>query len=228
MLRSRQEPHHPPAAVVQRQIHRTRSVNALHGVDLDAILRNPRSSGLRRLVSLCEGSSRTHLQFDTYSAGRNEAGETRVFVTDNNGRTRDLSDTERIDWRAVDKNSPVTIRVKINSGRVVGRAQDVETLLHELAVHAVEFVPLIQRMRVSHKNAIRGIWTRVMHDAGDAMWESQHQRLGEGFNRDLSAEMGGMSRHLERQGMDREHLDQEYWMDMLNHHPYAPHYQGGP
>lgn len=215
-----------PGQPVQRRITRTRSVDTLYGIDLDAILQNPRSARLAELINMCTTSSNTHLLIDTY-VGASSSGKTEVFVRGYDGRSYNLMRSEEVNWAAVDKDSPITIKVSMNSGHVAGRAADVETLLHELVVHAIEFVPVIRRMRGARNNEVRGIWIRTMGANGETAWNSHHQRLGEGFNRALTAEVSGMSRHLERQGLPPIYLNDEHWMDMLNHHEYAPHYEGG-
>jgi hypothetical protein len=229
-LLSERSAHDQLMTPVQRTITRTGSADTLHGLDIDAMLSNPRSGQLRSLIELCSNLD-THLVFDVYTASQEEAGWTQIFVRGNNGRNYDLSYPDSVDWTMVDKECPITIKISMNSSRVSGKAQDVETLLHEVTVHAVEYVPLIKRMRDAHKSAIRGIWTHVMGDDGAGRSDREHQRLGEGFNRALSAEMDGMSRYLERSGrsgLSREYLDQEHWADMYSHHDYAPHYQGEP
>jgi hypothetical protein len=211
----------PPPAV-QRQIRVTGSANVVYGVDIDAIRENAKSQKLRDLFFLCANSANTHLLVDTYTGPRSSAGFTDALVKDSYGRSYELEYPGDVDWAAIDSQSEITIRVGLNSARVAGRAENIETILHELVVHAAEYVPFIKRMREAHKNAIRGIWWNA---ADSASGELQHQRLGEGFNRALSADIGALAGQLHGEGLG-PYLDAELSSDVRHHNPFAPHYQG--
>jgi hypothetical protein len=204
--------------MVQRQIKITGSANVLHGLEINSILERPTSHKLAQLISLCSGNNGTNLVFDTYTGSREISGMTEIAVIGTSGRTYDLDFPDSVDWSEVDKDSTIVIKIIMNAARISGKAADVQTLLHELTVHAVAYAPFILRMRSAHKSAIRGIWEGASLPGASSDVSAQHRRLGVGSNRTLSAEIDAMGKRLEAQGLASHYLDVEHVNDMIHHY----------
>ena len=197
---------------LQRDLIVEGSLAQTHGLLLDHLAKAPNA---RRLFEYCKSQRKTTVRFRGRFDTRSEFGETMCHVTDNNGRVHDIDQPDTVDWNAVHQKSPIEITIFINVGFVFGQGEDAETLLHEIDVHALDYLQFIEQMRAApDRRAIKGIWGRAAR--GTSSGERQHRRLAAGRQRRLTQDIGHVGQQI---GLGQE-LEAAYKTDVEEHSDY--------
>jgi hypothetical protein len=179
--------------MLQRRVDIEGTLKTSHGVVLDQITKSAPTAG--KLIAYCEESAITHLHFRAYQPAKDEFGETLCEVTGTDGRVYDLDAPANVDWDVVERDSPITITIRINNAHMFGQGEDVQTLLHELDVHAVAYLQFIEATRnAPSKRSIPGIWLAAI--AGSSSGARQHRRLGAGRQRGLSKDVAAVGKAI--------------------------------
>ena len=198
--------------MLQRDLIIDRSLAQTHGLLIDHIAKAPNA---RKLFEYCKSRRDTTVRFRGRFDTRDEFGETMCHVTDNDGYVHDIDRPGTVDWNAVDQESPIEITVFINIGFVFGQAEDAETLLHEIDVHALDYLQFIQQMRTApDARAIRRIWEGAAR--GTSSGDRQHRRLAAGRQRRLTQDIRHVGQEI---GLGPE-LEAAYKMDVDEHSGY--------
>jgi len=176
--------------MLQRSVDIEGTLKSSHG---DVLLHISKAPTAGKLFAYCEKSAITHLHFRTYQPARDELGETLCWVTGTDGRTYDLDDPDTVDWDVVEKDSPITITIRINNAYMFGQGEDIETFLHELDVHALAYLQFIEATRQApSKRSVPGIWRAAIR--GSSSGGMQHRRLGAGRQRGLSKDVAAVGK----------------------------------
>jgi hypothetical protein len=171
--------------MIQRSVDIEGTLQSSHGIVLDRISEAPNTG---KLFAYCEKSANTHVHFRGYQPKQDEFGETLCEVTGTDGRTYDLDAPNTVAWEVVNKDSPVTITIRINNAYIFGQGEDIQTFLHEIDVHALPYLEFIDKMRQApSKSSIPGIWRAAIR--GSSSGAGQHRRLGAGRQRGLSKDV---------------------------------------
>lgn len=202
------------SSTVQRNITWAGGTDFNYGKVIDLVFANAKSKELKTLLEMCRGSD-THLHLKTYDAAKSENGLTTIRVRGEDGHEYDLDDPDQVTWARINQRSPITITISLNSSFVFGHSESVETLLHELDVHATKYAPFIERMRTTHdKRLLKGIWTGAAASSNGAAW--QHDQLGRGRNRSLTADLSAVARSMGDPRLAAAAIA-EYRSDVQNH-----------
>lgn len=202
-------PAQPVNGSVQRVINATGLAGTAYQAELTAIRDHSSTARIRQFLAECAASNNTFLRFTAVPMTGH--GLTEGFIYDGANRY-DLDDPDNIDWSVVKpRTSNIDIVVSLNAAQT-NPVVRIETLLHELAIHAVHMWDVVKRLRESSAGAAAN---SILHSHldGSNSCEWQHNRLGMGRNRVISAEVANLGRVL---GIN---LQSEYDVDVLDHEP---------
>ncbi|MBZ4419271.1 hypothetical protein [Myxococcus sp. RHSTA-1-4] len=195
---------------------------------LDFMMKSDASSRQMKLflADATEGKSNLCLSFTGTYEGPNDFGLTELLVINNDDASLgNLETDENVHWKEINKGSLFIVRISLNKKHNFRKfAVNVQTIVHELAVHALYYHDILKRVASGSLkgNDFKKAWARTSTDGvNNGAW--QHYHYGQGSCREYNAIIAAMVEDLRTsRPKAAEELEEESQRDIVAHQQMYP------